>query len=174
MGLGRSEGMTDAQIRLECVRFADSAPGRRLLSGLERPDLLEGARRFLVSCYRDAGAAPHQMDGDALREVLETHLPRRCHVSAAFVPAMDDLVDAYFTHLEEARLVAQIFEIRRALAETRGGFPAAVRAVPDAERRLDEEPVAPISRPNVKVGRNDPCPCGSGKKYKQCCQRLGS
>ncbi len=23
---------------------------------------------------------------------------------------------------------------------------------------------------NDKVGRNDPCPCGSGKKYKQCCQ----
>lgn len=22
---------------------------------------------------------------------------------------------------------------------------------------------------NSKVGRNDPCPCGSGKKYKQCC-----
>lgn len=24
-----------------------------------------------------------------------------------------------------------------------------------------------------KVGRNDPCPCGSGKKYKQCCGRKG-
>jgi uncharacterized protein YecA (UPF0149 family) len=23
----------------------------------------------------------------------------------------------------------------------------------------------------VKVGRNDPCPCGSGKKYKKCCGR---
>ncbi len=23
--------------------------------------------------------------------------------------------------------------------------------------------------PKVKIGRNDPCPCGSGKKYKQCC-----
>jgi hypothetical protein len=22
-----------------------------------------------------------------------------------------------------------------------------------------------------KVGRNDPCPCGSGKKYKQCCEK---
>ena len=22
---------------------------------------------------------------------------------------------------------------------------------------------------NVKTGRNDPCPCGSGKKYKRCC-----
>ena len=23
----------------------------------------------------------------------------------------------------------------------------------------------------AKVGRNDPCPCGSGRKYKQCCAR---
>lgn len=27
----------------------------------------------------------------------------------------------------------------------------------------------PSSVPAKKVGRNDPCPCGSGKKYKQCC-----
>jgi len=26
-------------------------------------------------------------------------------------------------------------------------------------------------REGAKVGRNDPCPCGSGKKYKQCCMR---
>lgn len=30
---------------------------------------------------------------------------------------------------------------------------------------------APIHRDGVKVGRNDPCPCGSGKKYKKCCGR---
>ena len=24
-------------------------------------------------------------------------------------------------------------------------------------------------KPSQKVGRNDPCPCGSGKKYKNCC-----
>lgn len=29
-------------------------------------------------------------------------------------------------------------------------------------------PVAPIRRKTPKVGRNDPCPCGSGKKYKKC------
>ena len=27
---------------------------------------------------------------------------------------------------------------------------------------------APLVREGRKVGRNDPCPCGSGKKYKQC------
>jgi preprotein translocase subunit SecA len=29
----------------------------------------------------------------------------------------------------------------------------------------------PYVRKEAKVGRNDPCPCGSGKKYKQCCGR---
>lgn len=27
----------------------------------------------------------------------------------------------------------------------------------------------PVKREQPKVGRNDPCPCGSGKKYKKCC-----
>ena len=32
---------------------------------------------------------------------------------------------------------------------------------------LKKQPV----RAAAKVGRNDPCPCGSGKKYKNCCGR---
>jgi preprotein translocase subunit SecA len=28
-----------------------------------------------------------------------------------------------------------------------------------------------VRREGKKVGRNDPCPCGSGKKYKKCCGR---
>ena len=28
---------------------------------------------------------------------------------------------------------------------------------------------APTVRTQPKIGRNDPCPCGSGKKYKKCC-----
>ncbi len=27
----------------------------------------------------------------------------------------------------------------------------------------------PLTREAPKVGRNDPCPCGSGKKFKKCC-----
>lgn len=33
-------------------------------------------------------------------------------------------------------------------------------------------PNAPARRPTPKVGRNDPCPCGSGKKYKRCCGKV--
>jgi uncharacterized protein YecA (UPF0149 family) len=31
-----------------------------------------------------------------------------------------------------------------------------------------EQKTETIRREQPKVGRNDPCPCGSGKKYKQC------
>jgi preprotein translocase subunit SecA len=32
----------------------------------------------------------------------------------------------------------------------------------------DAQPVQQVVRGQEKVGRNDPCPCGSGKKYKKC------
>lgn len=35
----------------------------------------------------------------------------------------------------------------------------------------DYEIIEPYIRQEPKVGRNDPCPCGSGKKYKKCCGR---
>ena len=39
-----------------------------------------------------------------------------------------------------------------------------------AERAQQERRMPALSQ---KVGRNEPCPCGSGKKYKQCCGRIG-
>ncbi|MEA3416525.1 MAG: preprotein translocase subunit SecA [Thermodesulfobacteriota bacterium] len=35
----------------------------------------------------------------------------------------------------------------------------------------DTERKKPVRRTQKKIGRNDPCPCGSGKKYKKCCGR---
>jgi len=37
-------------------------------------------------------------------------------------------------------------------------------------RRAEQAPTAkPVRRSEPRVGRNDPCPCGNGKKYKKCC-----
>ncbi|MBN1854905.1 MAG: SEC-C domain-containing protein [Pirellulales bacterium] len=38
----------------------------------------------------------------------------------------------------------------------------------EADKKLE-----PIRNREKRIGRNDPCPCGSGKKYKQCCLRKG-
>ena len=45
----------------------------------------------------------------------------------------------------------------------------AASASPMAQRRQADKVTVVRSEP--KVGRNDPCPCGSGRKYKQCCGR---
>ena len=53
-------------------------------------------------------------------------------------------------------------------ASVTGGGPAGAAQGGGAEI---ERPArrAPIQRTEPRVGRNDPCPCGSGKKYKKCC-----
>jgi preprotein translocase subunit SecA len=49
-----------------------------------------------------------------------------------------------------------------AAAVARGGAPQPART------GGDDAPVKTVRRDEPKVGRNDPCPCGSGKKYKKC------
>jgi curved DNA-binding protein CbpA len=39
----------------------------------------------------------------------------------------------------------------------------------EEEEEPDSAPTETVRRAQPKVGRNDPCPCGSGKKYKHCC-----
>ncbi len=63
-------------------------------------------------------------------------------------------------------------------AETTSMLPspeAEAQARPEQPQALGEEemePVQPYVREQPKVGRNEPCPCGSSKKYKQCHGKL--
>jgi preprotein translocase subunit SecA len=53
-----------------------------------------------------------------------------------------------------------------AVPESSPGLPFAGGPAPAP--RESAEVVAPFVRVERKVGRNEPCPCGSGKKYKHC------
>lgn len=59
-------------------------------------------------------------------------------------------------------------EESRAMADAQNGLPDLIQ---DIYRfwRIKGQPVKTVRRDTPKVGRNDPCPCGSGKKFKQCC-----
>jgi preprotein translocase subunit SecA len=78
-----------------------------------------------------------------------------------------------FRHAEASALAQA--QARRAAAAGAGGRGSALpvgSAIPQAPATTPEAPVAPFVRTERKVGRNEPCPCGSGKKYKQCHGRL--
>lgn len=46
-------------------------------------------------------------------------------------------------------------------------------APPQVQATKIHDDMKPFTRSGKKVGRNDPCPCGSGKKFKRCCQGKG-
>jgi preprotein translocase subunit SecA len=65
-----------------------------------------------------------------------------------------------------------VYEVSDQSHEDFGGYEQlAGQAGPgDAQQAMDaQQTVETIVREEPKVGRNDPCPCGSGKKYKKCC-----
>jgi preprotein translocase subunit SecA len=83
----------------------------------------------------------------------------------------------------KVRRPEEVEELERQRRETLARERAAAASRHDAPEAADEEggqeaPVPPgadgrpLRREGPKVGRNDPCPCGSGKKYKQCCGKL--
>ena len=77
-----------------------------------------------------------------------------------------------FIHPEAIRMPSIQEPGPRSIAEPAEGgmFPGIDRGVssPPVSMRPSQESVQPIRRDQPKVGRNDPCPCGSGKKYKKC------
>ena len=66
-----------------------------------------------------------------------------------------------------------VTEILRETAEVGAVAPVGVAGGETAhsggEAQAEPAKVKTITRDSPKVGRNDPCPCGSGKKYKKCC-----
>ncbi|RLA04800.1 MAG: preprotein translocase subunit SecA, partial [Gammaproteobacteria bacterium] len=71
-----------------------------------------------------------------------------------------------------------IDEQRRQSADLELQHPQAAQAAAEpavVQKRQNQPPPqpSPFTRPDQKIGRNQPCPCGSGKKYKQCHGKLG-
>jgi preprotein translocase subunit SecA len=58
-------------------------------------------------------------------------------------------------------------------APKRGGADAGSEAAMNAALAASQSKKTSVKRDEPKTGRNDPCPCGSGKKYKKCCGKNG-
>jgi preprotein translocase subunit SecA len=78
---------------------------------------------------------------------------------------------------DERRRAAEALRFQHAEASALGagppqGQPPAGGQPQAGAGQPRQEPVAPFVRDGRKVGRNEPCPCGSGKKFKQCHGKL--
>ena len=76
--------------------------------------------------------------------------------------------------VREAPMAMPTLTARADTQESRGEMPSVGGEVPRAAPLAAPPRPAPRTATGDKVGRNDPCPCGSGKKYKKCCYLKGT
>jgi hypothetical protein len=155
----------DKPVALDAARFLDSPQAAAL--GLPRAELKRAVELFLAACYDELGTKPHLLDGQDVHVVLGHLLPARLKRKDPLAEHVPAILAAYFEHLETEQVVSQPFEIRRALEGTREEFLEAVRTGREVHH-APREKQAPVVHQVEKLGRNDPCFCGSGKKFKKC------
>ena len=82
----------------------------------------------------------------------------------------DRVTDIIFrVRLEAGARARNVWNVSRTSHDEVGQFAMAERQRAAAQAPQGEVKVKQIKLEQPKVGRNDPCPCGSGKKYKKCC-----
>lgn len=85
----------------------------------------------------------------------------------------EDDADAIERQREEERARERVNFQHQAISAL-GDQPASeARPGPAGQNQGEGDKAAPFVREMAKVGRNDPCPCGSGKKYKVCHGKIG-
>jgi preprotein translocase subunit SecA len=82
----------------------------------------------------------------------------------------EELRRAVIERIYSVRLYTQeeIDEIKRQQQEALQAQLEANRKLQEDLEKAEQAKQQPVQRKTIKVGRNDPCPCGSGKKFKHC------
>ena len=160
-----------------CYEEKEKAMGKDLLRHLERMVFLQ----IIDSKWKD-----HLYAMDSLREGIGLRAYGQRDPLVEYKREAFDMFSQMVASIEEDAIEA-IFKLQPAHPQRfKGVFSLAnqelihsesdqfkgiqrPQAAPDT---AEEEPVKtnkPVVSSHSKVGRNDPCPCGSGKKYKKCC-----
>jgi preprotein translocase subunit SecA len=160
-------------------------------AAMEHAEALRGLERFVILNAVDRLWQEHLYAMDGLREAVylrafaqkDPLVEYKNEAFSMFGELMDNIKLEVLNNLFRSTTNLQAFEnLLRSLPQNlvQADIPGLSRpqpAAPPPER--DSEPQAPkielpIKRELPKVGRNNPCPCGSGKKYKNCCGRTAS
>jgi uncharacterized protein YecA (UPF0149 family) len=133
------------------------------LIGSGTPEVVEEAEAALLRLFNKASDITQKT---LLAEALSQHL------SVESIPLEEKLIeegyDSMMLSLEESlytNCIINNIEYPK-LKEWKDLIEA------KRQHQQNQGPIPPIKQPavnDIKVGRNTPCPCGSGKKYKKCC-----
>jgi preprotein translocase subunit SecA len=136
-------------------------------------ELIRDVERSVMLQILDAAWKDHLLALDHLKEGINLRGYGQKDPLQEYKRESFDLFDAMKTRFEDS-MVSQLFRV----------VPVSQEELEERRRRMTEQmrqrfrfsapaksaaaKPATVQRQGAKVGRNDPCPCGSGKKYKKC------
>jgi len=186
--VGKSEEQV-SEILLEKITSAYDAKRK-----LEDPEQLQGLERYVVVNAADVHWQDHLTEMEELRrsvglrgygqkDPLSEYKNEAFRAFGEMMGAMrSDVCSGMFRSSTNLAVFENMLSTLSNVAKTTGpesttdgGFDqfrgsSGGPPVPEASEAPEIPQVAvPVTREAPKVGRNDPCPCGSGKKYKKCC-----
>ena len=146
---------------------------RREISELERFVLLE---EFDGAWKDHLLEMDHLRSGIGLRGYAEQDpkIAYKREGSALFNEMLDSVrlrvaENIFKVRLSSAARLANVYQISQMVHEQLAGYDHLSQEMQAQQDATRPQKIETIRRAVPKVGRNDPCPCGSGKKYKKCC-----
>ena len=178
-------------------RFGAELDGQALEGAAARESLLKAGREFLrreltnleqmvlLSIY-DSAWKEHLLAMDHLKSTIGlrgyAEKDPKIEYKREGTQMFHRMLDATRQQVSDVILKVQVsgqMQARSVWGEQRAQHDASGSAFTDADREAamqnqgEAQVVKPIKRATPKVKPNEPCPCGSGKKYKKCCGRNG-
>lgn len=159
--------LLDAMLKPRYSLFAVDNVERGL--GVQTRDLFRGDSGFIV----DVALSETAVKGFVLAcRVISPDNGRLSMSTGAVLPVDRPIMERIIQEIPE-RFGKTTGEIMQMSPERAAEFSASIIRIcleGDASSRMTYEDAAEETKKTVpKVGRNEPCPCGSGKKYKKCC-----
>jgi hypothetical protein len=130
------------------------------------------AKSFLDYIFFEQRKEIAEIHPDHIGHFLLEYAPRKLNLTKDLVSGIPDEIARLIKFLNENGYLKNINPLLAAVKDHAKAFTKTAGTVKKPPVKKDKNaPSASAVKTGAesKVGRNDPCPCGSGKKYKKCC-----
>ncbi len=165
-----AERTLEQRYRLLLAAFRQDAASSALREHL-RSDFDPAAELVAHVLSQDLAIAPQEIDTEQLSTLMRSLLPGRIAGDERYRSDLPDVLDGFLQFIAREETLPSAWNWSTAIDGLRRDYEAALRN-PNRPTSAAAVKHTPDRRPAPKIGRNDPCFCGSGKKYKQCCMKL--
>lgn len=135
-------------------------------------------KSFLDYLFFEEHKEIRELNDSHIQHFMIAYAPRRLTFTTDNAKDVPELLSRLFLFLETEGHIHNSTELSTAVRNNKQSFLKVIpktknkkiaktsKAKPASQRKMTKK-----TKSDVRVGRNDPCPCGSGKKYKKCCGR---